>query len=308
MSLWARLMREAQRPGSVALAGIGTGLLAAGVVNPLLAVLAVPAFGAWGALLASRAFRTPDLRGEAVTQIEAALAQVAKLRYGAEHPPPADRKGMGREAARVRERFERMMAELDLARTQPQSDRDERARELSAEEFEERLRQFRRITQGEDAVLNRLRGSPSGILSLPVSLLADVAQLVNWAEAISRQRAEYLVTLTQQPIAPTLQRLEAKKRQIAQAGEAERAELQESLALLQSEIERYAELQREVRQIENQLDMIESLIRNLVLSTPNVPSAREQIARVKNNVETYQTVNRQVRERLEQRAANRIGQ
>jgi hypothetical protein len=47
--------------------------------------------------------------------------------------------------------------------------------------------------------------------------------------------------------------------------------------------------------------MIESLVRNLILSTPNVPSARDQISRVKRNVETYQQVNRDVRARLERR-------
>jgi hypothetical protein len=80
--------------------------------------------------------------------------------------------------------------------------------------------------------------------------------------------------------------------------EAERADVVANAELLTAELERYDELQREVRSIENQLDMIESLIRNLILSTPNVPSAREQIARVTRNVETYQDVNRQVRERL----------
>ena len=75
-----------------------------------------------------------------------------------------------------------------------------------------------------------------------------------------------------------------------------------SVDLLRSELERYAELQGEVRSIENQLDMIESLVRNLILSTPNVPNARDQIARVKRNVETHQQVNREVRDRLERRA------
>jgi seryl-tRNA synthetase len=146
-----------------------------------------------------------------------------------------------------------------------------------------------------------LRTSPSGIAALPGSLLADVAQLVNWAEAISRQRAEYLLTLEQYPVAGIIQRLRQKQREIARASAEEKHDLEESQALLESAVERHQELQREVRSIENQHDMIESLIQNLILSTPNVPSARDQIMRVKRNVETYQTVNREVRERLAQR-------
>ena len=300
-SLWQRLVREAQRPASVGLAALGTGLLAGGVVNPLLAVAAAPAYAAWGIYLVSRAFSTRDLRGEAIKELEAQLEQVAKLRYGAAHPPEP-RGTMQREAIRVRERFEELMAELDVARARSRTEA-RRQMQMSAQEFEARLRQFRRICEGEDAILNRLRRSPSGITALPTPLLGDVAQLVNWAEAISRQRAEYLLTLSQHPIEQTLQRLEQKRRQAARAPAEEQKDLQESMALLRAEVERYQEMEREVRSIENQLDMIESLIHNLVLTTPNVPSARDQIQRVKRNVETYQTVSREVRERLERRSA-----
>jgi uncharacterized protein Yka (UPF0111/DUF47 family) len=99
-----------------------------------------------------------------------------------------------------------------------------------------------------------------------------------------------------------VQRLEQKRRQARRLPETERADVLENVELLTAELERYAEIQKEVRSIENQLDMIESLIRNLILSTPNVPNAREQIARVTRNVETYQMVNRQVRERLQMSA------
>ena len=299
-SLWQRLVREAQGARSVGLAALGTGLLAGGVVNPLLAALAAPTYAAWGIYLISRVLRTPDLRGEAIKEIETQLEQVARLRYGAAHPP----RYAGPDevsAARVRQRFEELMAELDVARPRPQAEA-RRPAQVSPEEFEARLRQFRRIVEGEATILNRLKRTPSGVAALPAQLLGDVMHLVNWAEAISRQRAEYLLTLTQHPVEETLQRLEQKRRQVARAHEAERADLQESIALLETEVERYRELQREVRSIENQLDMIESLIRNLILSTPNLPSARDQIMRVKNNVETYQTVNREVRERLQQMA------
>jgi hypothetical protein len=300
-SLWQRLVREAQRPGSVALAGLGTALLAGGVVTPLLAAAAAPVYAAWGVLLVSRAFRTPDLRGDAAKEIEAQLGAVAKLRYGAEHPRE-EQGGVARDAARVRERFDELMAQLDIARGRRQPEREpEQAAPMSAQEFESRLRQFRRICEGEDTVLSRLRTSPSGIAALPGGLLADVAQLVNWAEVISRQRAEYLLTLEQHPIADIAHRVQQKKREIARASAEEKHDLQESLALLESAMARHQDLQREVRSIENQLDMIESLIQNLILSTPNVPSARDQIMRVKRNVETYQTVNREVRERLAQR-------
>jgi DNA repair exonuclease SbcCD ATPase subunit len=298
-SLWQRLVREAQRPGSVALAGLGTALLAGGVVNPLLAAAAAPVYAAWGVLLVSRVFRTPDLRGDAIKEIEAQLEEVAKLRYGAAHPPKHER-SMAREAARVRERFDELMAELDIARGRKRPE-PEQAAPMSAEEFESRLRQFRRICAGEETILNRLRSTPSGISALPAGLLADVTHLVNWAEAISRQRADYLLTLTQHPIEGIQQRIARKEREIARAPADERKDLEESLALLEAAAERHKELQREVRSIENQLDMIESLIQNLILSTPNVPSAHDQIMRVKRNVETYQTVNREVRERLAQR-------
>ena len=300
-SFWQRFLKEAQAPQSVGLAAVGTGLLAAGVANPLLAALAAPAYVVWGAYLVSRVLRTPDLRGEAIAEIERQLEEVARLRYGAAHPRLEAEESAEHSAARVREQFEQLMAELDLTRRQqPVPPRG--ADNVSAEEFAKRLRQFRRIVEGEETILNRLKNTQSGIVSLPAGLIADVAQLVNWAEAISRQRAEYLLTLARHPIDETHQRLEQKRRQAARLPEAERADVQESIALLTTELERYAELQREVRSIENQLDMIESLIRNLILSTPNVPSARDQIARVKRNVETYQTVNREVRERLEQRA------
>lgn len=298
MSVWQRLVREAQRPPSVGLAALGTGLLAAGVVNPLLAFLAAPAYAAWGAYLVSRVLRTPDLRGDALKQIEEQLEEIARLRYGEAHPTAHERDEEDRSAARVRERFEELMAELDIART---SERREPRRDepVSAQEFEQRLRQFRRIVEGEDTILNRLRSTPSGVGPLPAGLLADVAHLVNWAEAISRQRADYLLVLARHPIEETHQRLEQKRREAARLPEAERADVLENVALLTTELERYAELQKEVRSIENQLDMIESLIRNLILSTPNVPNARDQIARVKRNVETFQTVNREVRERLQ---------
>jgi hypothetical protein len=299
MSVWQRVVREVQRPASVGLAALGTGLLAAGVVNPLLATLAAPAYAAWGIYLVSRALRTPDLRGDAIKEIEGQLEEVARLRYGAAHPPKYERQEE-RSAARVRERFEELMAELDIARA-PERRESRREEAVSAEEFEGRLRQFRRIVEGEDTILNRLRRTPSGIGALPGGLLADVAHLVNWAEAISRQRADYLLILARHPIEETRARLEQKQREAARLPESERADVLESINLLNAELERYAELRKEVRSIENHLDMIESLIRNLILSTPNVPSARDQIARVKRNVETYQTVNRQVRERLEQR-------
>jgi hypothetical protein len=301
MSVWQRLVREAQRPPSVGLAALGTGLLAAGVVNPLLALLAAPAYAAWGIYLVGRVLRKPDLRGDAIKEIEGQLEEVARLRYGEAHPPVYDREEE-HSAARVRERFEALMEELDIART---SGRRESRREepVSAEEFEERLQQFRRIVEGEDAILDRLRKRTNGIGSLPAGLLADVSHLVNWAEAISRQRSEYLLILVNHPIEDTRQRLEQKRRQAARLPESERADVLENIELLTDELERYAELQKEVRSIENQLDMIESLIRNLILSTPNVPNAREQIARVTRNVETYQTVNRQVRERLQMSAS-----
>jgi hypothetical protein len=161
------------------------------------------------------------------------------------------------------------------------------------------LQQFRRIVEGEDAILDRLRDRSNPMGSLPAGLLADVSHLVNWAEAISRQRAEYVLILATHPIEETEERLEQKQRQLRRLSEAERSDVVANVELLTAELERYGELQREVRSIENQLDMIESLIRNLILSTPNVPSAREQIARVTRNVETYQEVNRQVRERLQ---------
>src|SRR5215204_25699 len=214
MSLWQRLVREAQRPPSVGLAAVGTGLLAAGVVNPLLAVLAVPAYAAWGVFLAANVLRTPDLRGDALVAIEAQLAEVATLRYGAAHPPQAEAAGVS--AARVRQRFEELMAELDVAHGSAGRDVKQQHQE-SAEEFEGRLRQFRRIVAGEDTVLNRLKASPSGIGSLPAGLLADVSQLVNWAEAISRQRAEYLTLLTQHPTEETRRRIEQKRREAARA-------------------------------------------------------------------------------------------
>ena len=302
-SLWQRIVREAQRPGSVALAGLGTGLLAAGVVNPPLAVLAAPVYALWGVSLVNRAFRKPDLRADALQEIEKQLEQVAVLRYGRAHPPEGEADDSFKDSAvRVRDQFERLMAELEIARGRERPDAGaERERELSAREFESRLRQFRRITEGEDAILNRLRASQSAVLSLPPGLLADVSQLVNWAEAISRQRAAYLLTLAQHPLADTLQRLTAKRRQAAAARADERAEIGESITLLEQEVERFNALQREVRSIDNQLDMIESLIRNLILSTPNVPNARDQILRVKRNVETYQQINREVREQLENR-------
>jgi hypothetical protein len=294
-------MREAQSPQSVGLAALGTGLLAGGVVNPLLALAAVPAYTLWGVYLVSRAFRTPDLRGEAVKEIEAQLEEVARLRYGAAHPP-GYRTPEDRSAARVRERFEELMRELDIAG--PGQDRRETRvqHDVGPDEFEGRLRQFRRIVEGEDAILSRLRATPSGVSALPGGLLADVANLVNWAEAISRQRAEYVSVLARHPVEETRAALAQKKREAARLPQAERADVLASVELLQSELERYAELQREVRSIENQLDMIESLIRNLILSTPNVPSARDQIARVKRNVETYQQVNHEVRERLERQS------
>jgi len=297
-SLWQRLVREAQSPQSVGLAALGTGLLAGGVVNPLLALAAVPAYAIWGAVLVGRAFRTPDLRGEAIEEIEKQLEEVARLRYGAAHPA-GYRSPEERSAASVRERFEDLMRQLDVS--DPGRERREaRASEgVGAEEFEGRLRQFRRIVQGEDTILSRLRATPSGVPGLPAGLLADVANLVNWAEAISRQRAEYVSVLAQHPAGEARARLEQKKREAARLPEAERGDVLASVELLQQELERHAELEREVRSIENQLDMIESLVRNLILSTPNVPGARDQIARVKRNVETYQQVNREVRERLE---------
>ncbi|MGH2604239.1 MAG: hypothetical protein ACRDJ9_33240 [Dehalococcoidia bacterium] len=301
MSFWQRLVREAQRPASVGMAAAGTGLLAAGVVNPLLALAAVPVYALWGAYLTSRVLRAPDLRGDATREIEAQLEQVARLRYGEAHPPERDR-SEDLSATRVRERFEELMAELDLVRGRERHESRPSPEEMSAQEFEGRLRQFRRIVEGEGTILNQLKTSPSGIRSLPAGLIADVAQLVNWAEAISRQRAEYLLILTRHPIEETRRRLEQKRREAARLPEAERADVLESAALLSSELERHDDLRREVRSIENQLDMVESLIHNLILSTPNVPSARDQIARVKRNVETYQTVNREVRERLEQQS------
>ena len=114
-SLWQRLMREAQSPQSVGLAALGTGLLAGGVVNPLLALAAIPAYTLWGAFLVGRAFRTPDLRGEAIKEIERQLEEVAILRYGTP-PPPGSRGPEQVSAARVREQFEQLMAELDIAR------------------------------------------------------------------------------------------------------------------------------------------------------------------------------------------------
>ena len=297
-SFWQRVVRAAQSPGSVGLAAVGTGLLAAGVTNPLLALAAIPAYAVWGAYLVSRLFRTPDLRGEAIKEIERQLEEVAILRYGAAHPS-GYRGPEQLSAGRVREQFEQLMTELDIARGRARPEA-RRANEQSAEEFETRLHQFRRIVEGEDRILNRLRTSPSGVVSLPAGLVGDVAQLVNWAEAISRQRAEYLLTLARHPIEETRARLEQKRRQAARLPESERGDVLESVNLLSAELERYAELQREVRSIENQLDMIESLVRNLILSTPNVPNARDQIARVKRNVETYQQVNREVRERLAQ--------
>jgi DNA repair exonuclease SbcCD ATPase subunit len=297
MSVWQRLVREAQRPPSVGLAALGTGLLAAGVVNPLFALLAAPTYAAWGIYLAGRVLRKPDLRGDAIKEIEGQLEEVARLEYGAAHPPASARQEE-HSAARVRERFEALMEELDLARGSEQR-QSRRVETDSAEEFEERLRQFRRIVEGEDAILDRLRDRSSPIGSLPAGLLADVSHLVNWAEAISRQRAEYVLILATHPIEETQERLEQKQRQVRRLPEAERADVVANVELLTAELERYSELQREVRSIENQLDMIESLIRNLILSTPNVPSAREQIARVTRNVETYQEVNRQVRERLQ---------
>ncbi|MGE0539989.1 MAG: hypothetical protein AB7R89_07400 [Dehalococcoidia bacterium] len=303
MSMWQRLVREAQRPPSVGLAALGTGLLAAGVVNPLFALLAAPAYAAWGIYLVGRVMRTSDLREDAIKEIEGQLEEVARLRYGAAHPPVYDREEE-HSAARVRERFEALMEELDIART---SERRESRREapVSVEEFEERLRQFRRIVDGEDTILDRLRNRANRIGALPAGLLADVSHLVNWAEAISRQRSEYLLILVNYPIEDTQQRLEQKRRQLARLPDVERADVLENVDLLTAELDRYAELQQEVRSIENQLDMIESLIRNLILSTPNVPNAREQIARVTRNVETYQTVNRQVRERLQMPASPR---
>jgi hypothetical protein len=305
-SFWQRFVREAQAPGSVGLVALGTGLLAGGVLNPLLAVAAVPAYVAWGVYLVNRAFRSPDLRGEAIAEIEARLEEVARLRYGAAHPP-SYRTPEDRSAARVRERFEELMREFDIARVDERRAAPKRAamaREatVGAEEFEGRLRQFRRIVEGEATILDRLRDTPSGVAALPAGLLADVANLVNWAEAISRQRADYALTLTRHPVEETRARLEAKKRQAARLPESERGDALASVELLETELERHAALRREVRSIENQLDMIESLIRNLILSTPNLPSARDQITRVKRNVETYQQVNQQVRERLEARS------
>lgn len=304
MSFWQRLVREAQRPPSVGLAALGTGLLAAGVANPLLAVLAAPAYAAWGVYLVSRVLRASDLRGDALKAIEEPLEAVARARYGAAHPAsvaPEDRS-----AARVRRRFEELMAELDIARTPGERERRGRAPDAdSAEEFERRLRQFRRVVAGEDTILNRLRNTPSGIPALPAGLLADVTHLVNWAEQISRQRTEYLTVLTTHPLAETRRRIEEKKREAARLPQEERGEVLAGVELLESELERRDDLQREVRSIENQLDMIESLVNNLILSTPNLPSARDQIARVKRNVETFQTVNREVRERLEGRAVVR---
>lgn len=301
MSIWQRLVQEAQRPPSVGLAALGTGLLAAGVASPLLAALAAPVYAAWGVYLVSRVLRTPDLRGDALEQIEGQLEEVARLRYGAAHPP-SQSGDQDRSAARVRERFEELMAELDIARS-PEREPSPAESRMTAEEFEARLRQFRRIVQGEETILNRLRATPSGVGALPAGLLADVAHLVNWAEAISRQRAAYLLIVARHPIEDTRDRLEQKQHEARRLPEAERSDVLESVKLLTGEIERYAELHKEVRSIENQLDMIESLIRNLILSTPNVPSARDQIARVKRNVETYQSLNREVRQRLEQRQA-----
>jgi len=190
------------------------------------------------------------------------------------------------------------MEELDIARaSEPHQTR--RAEIDSAAEFEGRLQQFRRIVDGEDAILDRLRDRSSPIGSLPAGLLADVTHLVNWAEVISRQRAEYVLILATHPIEETQELLEQKHRQVHRLPKAERADVVANVELLTAELERYDELQKEVRSIENQLDMIESLIRNLTLSTPNVPNARDQIARVTRNVETYQEVNRQVRERLQ---------
>jgi hypothetical protein len=119
MSVWQRLVREAQRPPSVGLAALGTGLLAAGVVNPLFALLAAPAYAAWGLYLAGRVLRSPDLRGDAIKEIEGQLEEVARLRYGAAHPPASDREEE-HSAARVRERFEALMEELDIARASEQ--------------------------------------------------------------------------------------------------------------------------------------------------------------------------------------------
>jgi chromosome segregation ATPase len=300
MSFWRRLVREAQRPPSVGLAALGTGLLAAGVANPLLAVLAAPAYAAWGVYLVSRALRAPDLRGDAIKAIEQPLAEVARARYGAEHP--ASVAPQDRSAARVRRRFEELMAELDIAHA-PGERRGRAVDTDNAEEFERQLRQFRRIVAGEDTILNRLRNTPSGVPALPAGLLADVTHLVNWAEQISRQRAEYLTVLTAHSVQATRQRIEEKKREASRLPQDERGEVLASIELLESELERRDDLQREVRSIENQLDMIESLVNNLILSTPNLPSARDQIARVKRNVETFQTVNREVRERLESRSA-----
>src|SRR3712207_6376461 len=169
-SLWQRLMREAQSPQSVGLAALGTGLLAGGVVNPLLALAAIPAYTLWGAFLVGRAFRTPDLRGEAVNEIEAELEEVARLRYGAAHPS-GYRTAEERSAARVRERFEELMRELDIAGP-GQERREARAQhEVGPDEFEGRLRQFRRIVEGEDTILGRLRATPSGVGTLPAGLL-----------------------------------------------------------------------------------------------------------------------------------------
>src|SRR5215204_7538969 len=95
MSVWQRLVREAQRPPSVGLAALGTGLLAAGVVNPLFALAAVPAYAAWSIYLVGRVVRKPDLRGDAIKEIEGQLEEVARLRYGATHPPVYEREEEG---------------------------------------------------------------------------------------------------------------------------------------------------------------------------------------------------------------------
>src|SRR3712207_7895753 len=56
----------------------------AGVANPLLAALAAPAYAMWGAYLVSRVLRTPDLRGEAIKEIEGQLEEVRSEEHTSE--------------------------------------------------------------------------------------------------------------------------------------------------------------------------------------------------------------------------------
>jgi hypothetical protein len=302
-SFWQRLVREAQRPGSVALAGLGTALLAAGVVNPLLAAASVPVYSLWGAYLVSRLFRDPDPRAEAVQEIEARLAEVAKLRYGRAHPPEQerDRDEAGETAERVRARFERLMAQLDPARAREDGSDP---MDVSAREFERRLRQFRRISAGEAALLERLTRGRAGLGAPPPGELARVSNIVTWAEQISRLRADYLDTLARHPIADTAGRLEEKRRAAAAAQGVERDDLLQTVAVLQTEVARYGELQREVRTIENQLDTIESMVNNLVLSPVNAPDAGGQIDRMWDYIQAQESAGRDLRARLQQRSGS----